>query len=118
MQRKELTRERWFGRMNKPAGMVGSGVRGFHPPAISTFRSYCAPPEWRLDRLLKRKAEQGVKVYVIVYKEVTQTMSMSSHHTKTALEALHPNIACMRHPDHIGSKGLSVRSTSRPATHI
>lgn len=27
-------------------------------------------PEWRLDRILKRKAEQGVKVYVIVYKEV------------------------------------------------
>jgi phospholipase D1/2 len=27
-------------------------------------------PEWRLDRVLKRKAEQGVKVYVIVYKEV------------------------------------------------
>ncbi|KAH9926358.1 phospholipase D/nuclease [Amylocystis lapponica] len=60
--------------------------------------------EWRLDRVLKRKAEQGVRVYVVVYKEVTQTMSMSSHHTKEALEALHPNIACMRHPDHIGSK--------------
>ncbi|KIJ62481.1 hypothetical protein HYDPIDRAFT_30440 [Hydnomerulius pinastri MD-312] len=61
---------------------------------------------WRLDRLLQRKAQQGVKIYVIVYKEVTQTMSMSSKHTKesAALEALHPNIACMRHPDHIGSK--------------
>ncbi|GJE90640.1 phospholipase D [Phanerochaete sordida] len=60
--------------------------------------------KWRLDRVLKRKAEQGVKIYVVVYKEVTQTMSMSSSHTKHALEALHPNIACMRHPDHIGSK--------------
>ncbi|EKM50988.1 uncharacterized protein PHACADRAFT_151417 [Phanerochaete carnosa HHB-10118-sp] len=60
--------------------------------------------QWRLDRVLKRKAEQGVKIYVVVYKEVTQTMSMSSSHTKHALEALHPNIACMRHPDHIGSK--------------
>lgn len=78
-----------------------------------------------MDRILKRKAEQGVKVYVIVYKEVTQTMSMSSKHTKVipvdwiacmavpsylrsvqaSLEALHPNISCMRHPDHIGSKG-------------
>ena len=64
--------------------------------------------QWRLDRVLKRKAEQGVKVYVIVYKEVTQTMSMSSSHTKHALEALHPNIACMRHPDHIGSKGMFI----------
>ena len=26
--------------------------------------------EWRLDRILKRKAEQGVKIYVVVYKEV------------------------------------------------
>lgn len=61
-------------------------------------------PEWRLDRLLQRKARQGVRIYVIVYKEVTQTMTMNSKHTKAALEALHPNIACMRHPDHIGSK--------------
>ena len=64
--------------------------------------------EWRLDRILKRKAEQGVKVYVVVYKEVTQTMTMSSHHTKETLEALHPNIAVMRHPDHIGSKGKHI----------
>ncbi|KAF9002203.1 phospholipase D [Cyathus striatus] len=61
-------------------------------------------PEWRLDRILKRKAEQGVKIHVIVYKEVTQTMSMSSKHTKRILDALHPNISCMRHPDHIGAK--------------
>ncbi|KAG8689912.1 hypothetical protein FRC11_014925 [Ceratobasidium sp. 423] len=59
--------------------------------------------EWRLDRLLQRKAKQGVKVYVIVYKEVTQTMSMSSKHTRHALIDLHPNIMCLRHPDHIGS---------------
>ena len=32
-------------------------------------------PEWRLDRLLKRKAEQGVKVYVVVYKEVRLPLS-------------------------------------------
>ncbi|KAF8737923.1 hypothetical protein AX14_012197 [Amanita brunnescens Koide BX004] len=61
-------------------------------------------PEWRLDRVLKRKAEQGVKIHVIVYKEVPQTMSMCSKHTKNTLEALHSNITCMRHPDHIGTK--------------
>ncbi|KAF8317462.1 phospholipase D/nuclease [Clavulina sp. PMI_390] len=60
-------------------------------------------PEWRLDRLLKRKAEEGVMVYVIVYKEVTETMTMSSRHTKHALEGLHKNITVMRHPDHIGA---------------
>ncbi|KAI0259452.1 hypothetical protein BC834DRAFT_630910 [Gloeopeniophorella convolvens] len=73
-------------------------------PELYLRRPPAYHPEWRLDRVLKRKAEQGVKIYVIVYKEVTQTMSMSSSHTKKALEALHPNIACMRHPDHIGSK--------------
>lgn len=26
--------------------------------------------EWRLDQILKRKAEQGVQIYVVVYKEV------------------------------------------------
>lgn len=41
-------------------------------------------PDYRLDRLLKKKAEQGVKVYVIVYKEITQTMNMSSNHTKVS----------------------------------
>ncbi|KAF5376461.1 hypothetical protein D9615_008601 [Tricholomella constricta] len=61
-------------------------------------------PEWRLDRILKRKAEQGVKIHVVVYKEVTQTMAMSSKHTKNTLDRLHPNITCMRHPDHIGAK--------------
>ena len=26
--------------------------------------------EWRLDQILKRKAEEGVQIYVIVYREV------------------------------------------------
>ncbi|KIJ51188.1 hypothetical protein M422DRAFT_203211 [Sphaerobolus stellatus SS14] len=73
-------------------------------PELYLRRPPAYHPEWRLDRLLKKKAEQGVKIYIVVYKEVTQTMSMSSHHTKSALEALHENIAVMRHPDHIGSR--------------
>ncbi|KAI0708777.1 phospholipase D/nuclease [Cerioporus squamosus] len=73
-------------------------------PELYLRRPPAKYPEWRIDRILKRKAEQGVKVYVVVYKEVVQTMTMSSHHTKETLEALHPNIAVMRHPDHIGSK--------------
>ncbi|KAJ6550871.1 phospholipase D [Mycena vulgaris] len=73
-------------------------------PELYLRRPPAYHPEWRLDRLLKRKAEEGVKVHIIVYKEVTQTMSMSSKHTKNRLEALHPNITCLRHPDHIGAK--------------
>ncbi|KAJ7127892.1 hypothetical protein C8R44DRAFT_100509 [Mycena epipterygia] len=73
-------------------------------PELYLRRPPAYHPEWRLDRLLQRKAEEGVKVHVIVYKEVTQTMSMSSKHTKNRLEALHPNITCLRHPDHVGAK--------------
>ena len=32
--------------------------------------------QWRLDRVLKRKAEQGVKIYVVVYKEVRSHRTM------------------------------------------
>lgn len=60
--------------------------------------------DFRLDRLLLRKAEQGVKIQIMVYKEVTQTMTMSSSHTKHHMEDMHENIAVMRHPDHMGGE--------------
>ncbi|KIY68459.1 phospholipase D/nuclease [Cylindrobasidium torrendii FP15055 ss-10] len=77
-------------------------------PELYLRRPPAEHERWRLDRILKRKAEQGVKVHVIVYKEVTQTMTMSSAHTKHALEDLHPNIVCLRHPDHIGAKDTAL----------
>ncbi|EJT78209.1 phospholipase D p1 [Gaeumannomyces tritici R3-111a-1] len=63
--------------------------------------------EWRLDQILKRKAEAGVKIYVSVYREVEAALACNSEHTKHALQALcpegspgHGNIRIMRHPDH------------------
>ncbi|KAJ5538976.1 hypothetical protein N7513_007308 [Penicillium frequentans] len=63
--------------------------------------------EWRLDHILKRRAEAGVRIYVIVYKEVNQALTCNSAHTKYALRNLcpegtpgHGNIRVMRHPDH------------------
>lgn len=63
--------------------------------------------EWRLDQVLKRRAEAGVKIYVIVYKEVQQALTCNSAHTKHALRQLCPkgspgygNIKVLRHPDH------------------
>ncbi|KAL8382230.1 hypothetical protein RB595_006152 [Gaeumannomyces hyphopodioides] len=63
--------------------------------------------EWRLDQILKRKAEAGVKIYVSVYREVEAALTCNSEHTKHALQALcpegspgHGNIRIMRHPDH------------------
>ncbi|GAA5940921.1 hypothetical protein JCM10213_008004 [Rhodosporidiobolus nylandii] len=73
-------------------------------PELFLRRPPAKHEDYRLDRLLLRKAEQGVKIYVVVYKEVTQTMTMSSAHTKHFLEDLHENIAVMRHPDHLGGE--------------
>lgn len=62
---------------------------------------------WRLDHILKRRAEAGVRIFVIVYKEVEAAITCNSAHTKTSLEQLcpagspgHGNIKIMRHPDH------------------
>ncbi|KAI1739603.1 phospholipase [Xylaria scruposa] len=57
--------------------------------------------EYRLDNMLRAAAERGVDVNIIVYKEVTQALTLDSAHTKHALEALHPNIKVFRHPDHL-----------------
>ncbi|GAA6056278.1 hypothetical protein JCM3770_007291, partial [Rhodotorula araucariae] len=73
-------------------------------PELFLRRPPSEHPEYRLDRLLLRKAEQGVKIMVMVYKEVVQTMTMSSAHTKHFLEDLHENISVMRHPDHLGGE--------------
>ncbi|PGH23978.1 hypothetical protein AJ80_02040 [Polytolypa hystricis UAMH7299] len=63
--------------------------------------------EWRLDQVLKRRAAAGVKIYVIVYKEVQQALTCNSAHTKQVLHSLcppgspgHGNIKVLRHPDH------------------
>ncbi|KAI1754058.1 phospholipase [Xylaria castorea] len=56
---------------------------------------------YRLDNMLRAAAERGVDINIIVYKEVTQALTLDSAHTKHALEALHPNIKVFRHPDHL-----------------
>ncbi|XP_036379935.1 phospholipase D2 [Megalops cyprinoides] len=64
-------------------------------PATDTF--------WRLDQILKRKAEQGVKVCVLLYKEVELALGINSGYSKRTLMNMHPNIKVMRHPDHVSS---------------
>ncbi|RCH89710.1 hypothetical protein CU098_009899, partial [Rhizopus stolonifer] len=57
-------------------------------------------PEFRLDRLLKRKADEGVKIYIVIYKEVELALTLDSRHTKDTLQSLSENIIVLRHPDH------------------
>ncbi|EGP83846.1 uncharacterized protein MYCGRDRAFT_48706, partial [Zymoseptoria tritici IPO323] len=76
-------------------------------PELFLRRPPAENQHWRLDNILKRAAERGVKIYVVVYREVEQALTCNSQHTKHALHSLCPegtpgagNIKVMRHPDH------------------
>ncbi|KAF2429228.1 phospholipase D/nuclease [Tothia fuscella] len=127
-------------------------------PELYLRRPPAKNEKYRIDNMLEAAAERGVKVNIIVYKEVTQALtrklltphvpdylhsllpsstdwftrgltkaglwavfqsmevleqekplieppiSVSSSHTKHALEDLHPNICVFRHPDHLPDK--------------
>ncbi|GBP07269.1 Phospholipase D1 [Eumeta japonica] len=53
---------------------------------------------WRLDYLLKRKAAQGVKIFIMLYKEVEMALGINSFYSKSRLAST--NIKVFRHPDH------------------
>ncbi|KAL6914069.1 hypothetical protein FSST1_011829 [Fusarium sambucinum] len=69
-------------------------------PELYLRRPPAKNEQYRLDRMLKAAAERGVKIYIVVYKEVTAALTLDSSHTRTTLEALHENIRVFRHPDH------------------
>lgn len=54
----------------------------------------------RLDRLLKKKAESGVMIFILLYKELAIALGLNSYYTKKTLMSS-PNIKIMRHPDRI-----------------
>lgn len=74
----------------------GASHRG-SPTVILTRPPY---PTLRLDQILQYKAQQGVKIYVLLYKEVDYVgQSNDSLRSKSYLESLHPNIRAIRHPN-------------------
>ncbi|KAF2723750.1 phospholipase D/nuclease [Polychaeton citri CBS 116435] len=75
-------------------------------PELYLRRPPAKHEEFRVDRLLQRAANRGVQVHVIVYKEVTQALTLSSSHTKHWLEDNDKtgNIKVFRHPDHLPDK--------------
>ncbi|XP_074477433.1 phospholipase D1 [Sebastes fasciatus] len=72
-------------------------------PEIFLKRPVVEGNRWRLDCILKRKAQQGVHVFVMLYKEVELALGINSGYSKRTLLHLHPNIKVMRHPDHVSS---------------
>lgn len=68
-------------------------------PELYMRRPGAISQKWRLDRLLKRKAEQGVKVFVIVYRNIDAAVPIDSQYTKFSLLDLHSNIFVQRSPN-------------------
>ncbi|CAG0914405.1 unnamed protein product [Notodromas monacha] len=70
-------------------------------PEIYLKRPMFEGEAWRLDVVLERKAEQGVKIFVMLYKEVELALGINSWYSKKRLLAKHANIKVVRHPDHL-----------------
>ncbi|XP_060496727.2 phospholipase D1 isoform X1 [Panthera onca] len=72
-------------------------------PEIFLKRPVVEGNRWRLDCILKRKAQDGVRIFIMLYKEVELALGINSEYSKRTLMRLHPNIKVMRHPDHVSS---------------
>lgn len=66
-------------------------------------------PPLRLDQVLKYKAEQGVRVYVLLYKEVEMSgTGNDSLKSKLYLENLSPNVHVIRHPNKLLGSSTAI----------
>ncbi|KAI9907216.1 hypothetical protein PsorP6_003910 [Peronosclerospora sorghi] len=68
-------------------------------PTIHLLRPAEQYPESRLDIALQKKAEEGVRVYVLMYKEVSMALTLNSMFSKQMLSKLHKNVHVLRDPD-------------------
>ncbi|XP_012871609.1 PREDICTED: phospholipase D1 [Dipodomys ordii] len=73
-------------------------------PEIFLKRPVVEGNRWRLDYILKRKAQQGVRIFIMLYKEVELALGINSEYSKKVLMRLHPNIKL---PSFLGGKGYS-----------
>ncbi|XP_076235728.1 phospholipase D [Calliopsis andreniformis] len=70
-------------------------------PEIYMKRPALNSDYWRLDKILQRKALEGIKVFVMIYKEVEVALGINSFYSKQKLvETCSDNIKVLRHPDH------------------
>ena len=66
-------------------------------------------PPLRLDQVLKYKAEQGVRVYILLYKEVEMSgTGNDSLKCKLHFEGLSPNIHVIRHPNKLLGSSTAI----------
>jgi phospholipase D1/2 len=68
-------------------------------PELYLRRPAAISQKWRIDRLLQRKAQEGVKIFVIVYRNIESAIPIDSEYTKWSLLDLHENICIQRSPN-------------------
>uniref|UniRef100_A0AC35ESW8 Phospholipase n=1 Tax=Panagrolaimus sp. PS1159 TaxID=55785 RepID=A0AC35ESW8_9BILA len=77
-------------------------------PEMYLKRSFHYGTQWRVDHILKRAAERGVRVFVLIFKEFGQ--GQCSQYCKRTLQNLHRNIKVIRHPEHEPGTGVFLWS--------
>ena len=70
-------------------------------PELYMRRPAAISQKWRIDRLLQRKAREGVKVFVIIYRNINSAVPIDSEYSKFSLLDLHPNVFVQRSPNQI-----------------
>ncbi|KFA74531.1 hypothetical protein S40288_04884 [Stachybotrys chartarum IBT 40288] len=68
-------------------------------PELYMRRPAAISQKWRLDRLLQKKAREGVKIFIIIYRNVEAAVPIDSEYTKFSMLNLHPNIFVQRSPN-------------------
>ncbi|KAH6621984.1 phospholipase-like protein D1 [Boeremia exigua] len=70
-------------------------------PELYLRRPAAISQKWRLDRLLQRKAQEGVKIFIIMYRNIGAAIPIDSEYSKFSLLDLHPNVFVQRSPNQI-----------------
>lgn len=68
-------------------------------PQLYMRRPAAISQKWRLDRLIRKKAREGVKVFILIYRNVEAAVPIDSEYTKFAMLDLHPNVFVQRSPN-------------------
>ncbi|CAG8462070.1 11758_t:CDS:10 [Acaulospora morrowiae] len=79
-------------------------------PELYLRRPPCKNEEYRLDKILKKKAEQGVNIYIVVYHELSKYLPLNSEYSEKVLKGLHPNIRGKKNDMPIFSKASQGRA--------
>ncbi|XP_024979778.1 phospholipase D zeta 1-like [Cynara cardunculus var. scolymus] len=72
-------------------------------PELYLRRPFHANGPSRLDALFEAKAKEGVKIYILMYKEVAIALKINSLYSQKRLLNIHENVKVLRYPDHFAA---------------